>query len=68
MDYAYYKKFINTRTKGRTGVTPPFTKPKASHQLITDLFTPLGARKPTKWSASTPLASSWAQPFRQNIG
>ena len=40
MDYSYYQKFINTRTKGRSDATPIFADPLTFNQLLIDLFVP----------------------------
>jgi adenine phosphoribosyltransferase len=45
MDFAYYRKFINTRTKGRSDVTPLFANPKAFNKLLADLFAPFIEKK-----------------------
>ena len=40
MNYKYYSKFINKKTKGRYDVTPIFKNPKVFSNLTTDLIKP----------------------------
>lgn len=40
MEYEYYNKFVNTKTKLRCDVTPIFQNPKVFSNLISDLIKP----------------------------
>jgi adenine phosphoribosyltransferase len=45
MDYAYYDKFVNKRTKGRYDVTPLFSNQEAFSNLLLDMTKPFKGKR-----------------------
>ena len=45
MQYPYYDRYINKKTKGRYDVTPIFQKPAVFSRLLTDLLRPFKSTK-----------------------